>query len=166
MEISDFKQQDAPMNKGCVYGKGILEHAIRKHGLTRSVVSDKNNVIFVGDKVFRLAKELGIKKVQVVETTGDTLVVVKRIDIESESVKGKEISLSDNLTTQENLEWNADNVIKSANTHFGFNPLEWGGDSCVVQETKIEDLLRQDVTKAPIKEEKQFTPTLQQSLFD
>lgn len=166
MDINDLRQQPQPMNKGCDYGMDMLMHAIKKHGLARSVVADKNNVVFVGDKVFKAAKQLGINKIHVVETNGDTLVVVKRTDIDSESVKGKDISLVDNLSSQENLEWDSDSVISATNTHFGFNPLEWGGDACVVRETKIEDLLQDTVQKVQGKQDKQFTPSMQQSLFD
>ena len=166
MEISELKEQKEPMNAGCNYGNDMLRHSIKKHGLTRSIVADKNNIVFVGDKVFRMAKELGIKKVHVIETTGDTLVVVKRTDVDADSVKGKEIALVDNLTTEENLEWDAENVTKAANTHFGFNPLEWGGDACVVREIRIEDLLKEDVTRVTDKKDKPFVAIQQQSLFE
>lgn len=166
MNIDELKVQKEPMNKGCEYGMALLRQSISKLGLARSVVADKNDVVFIGDKVLETAKRCGIHKVSVVETTGDTLVVVKRTDVDSESVKGKELSLVDNLCNIENIDWDAKNVRRALNTYYGFNPLNWGGDACVVQELKITDLIRPEVERKEEKGEKKFIPTDQLSLFD
>ena len=47
----------------------------------------------------------GIKRVRVVETTGDELVAVKRTDVDIDSAEGRKMAYLDNLTTQVNLTW-------------------------------------------------------------
>ena len=47
----------------------------------------------------------GIKKVRVIETTGDELVAVKRTDVDIDSAEGRKMAYLDNLTTQVNLTW-------------------------------------------------------------
>lgn len=167
MEITDFKTKDATMNSGCNYGNDMLLHSIKSLGLCRSVVADKNNTIIVGDKTYRAAVRAGIKKVCVIETTGDTLVVVKRTDIDADSTRGLEISLVDNLCSEENLSWDSNVVVNNVNNHLGFSPEKWGGDSCIQKEFQVQDILLDTVEK------KQATPSFasfsspsQLSLFD
>lgn len=167
MEINDFKTIERPMNQGCSYGMRMIEHSIGSLGLARSVVADANNVIIVGDKVYRAALAQGIKKVEVVETDGDTLVVVKRTDVRYGDKKSLSLSLVDNLSCLENIEWNADSVQENVNNCFGFNPIEWGGDACLLKPLCITDLLNDDVEiKNKQVNEQQFVPNKQLNLFD
>lgn len=167
MDINDIKKNASPMNKGTNYGNNMICCSIKKLGLGRSIVVDKDNVILCGEKVFDSCLQLGIKKIKIVETNGDTLVVVKRSDIQSNDKKGLEMSLVDNLSCAENIEWNTKNVQKNMNENLGFNPIEWGGDSCCVEDLDIKELLNENtgVIKQNAKN-KTFNEPRQISLFE
>lgn len=112
-------------NKHTEYGMRILEESIRKFGLGRSVLIDKNNRIIAGNGVVETASQIALDKVLVVETTGDTLVAVKRNDIDLDSSLGRELALADNATAKANLEWDKDAIMEQA-AKFDFDPEEWG----------------------------------------
>lgn len=169
MNIEDIKKQEHPMNRGTQFGKNLLKRSLQMLGLTRSIVVDKNDIVLCGDKVLDTARELGIRKVQVVETTGDTLIVVKRTDVDASSRKGLEISLVDNLCSEQNLNWDAKEVIWNSNKNMSFNPiLDWNAKQCVVEELDIEQYLKDGVALANKKDKKtQVLPEHKQlSLFD
>ena len=166
MEINEIIPNTNPMNKGSDYGNDMIFHSIKLLGLGRSIVVDKNNIVISGDKVLNQCKKIGIKKLHVIETTGDTLIVVKRIDVKSTDKTGLLLSLVDNLSNAENLDWNADNVENNMNTNLGFNPIEWGGDACCVKDLEIETLLNENVVKSNPKTPKDFKEPIQLSLFE
>lgn len=162
----ELTKQNKPLNKGCQYGVDLLSQSISELGLARSIVVDKNNVIINGDKVYQVAKQLGIKKAAIIETTGDTLVIVKRIDIDATSKAGLELSLVDNLCAKEGIVWDSNTIIKKTRDNVAFNPKKWGGDECVIQELDIKQLLINNTTTTSQKVEKQFIVDKQLSLFD
>lgn len=166
MRINDLKPQHNNMNKGNKYGNELIRHSIKSLGFGRSIVVDKNNIVITGDKILNTAIALGLTKIHVVDTTGDTLVVVRRLDVESGTKKALELSLVDNLSSYENLEWDADAVEKNMSDVLSFNPKDWGGDVCCVRDLDITELLNDDVkisSKTP--REKVFAQPLQLSLF-
>lgn len=112
-------------NKHTEYGMHILEESIRKFGLGRSILIDKNNRIIAGNGVVETASQIDLDKVLVVETMGNTLVAVKRTDIDLDSAKGRELALADNATSKANLSWDEDMIMQCAE-QFDFDPEEWG----------------------------------------
>lgn len=112
-------------NKHTEYGMHILEESIRKFGLGRSILIDKNNRIIAGNGVVETASQIDLDKVLVVETMGNTLVAVKRNDIDLDSQKGRELALADNATSKANLSWNEEMIMQCAE-QFDFDPEEWG----------------------------------------
>lgn len=112
-------------NKHTEYGMRILEDSIRKFGLGRSILIDKNNRIIAGNGVVETASQIDLDKVLVVETTGETIVAVKRNDIDLDSQKGRELALADNATSKANLSWD-ENMIMQCAEQFDFDPEEWG----------------------------------------
>ncbi len=151
-------------NKGTIYGFGLITRSIEKLGCGRSVLCDKNDKLVCGNDVYKISQQLG-KKIKVVETDGDTLVVVKRVDLDADSKKGKELALVDNLSQQKNLEWNAEGLLQSMEQDMSFDPRSWGGHSCLVKELDLNKFFEDDIqSKQQTKEEfKQYT---QLSLFD
>ena len=73
--------------------------------LTFDELLDRNGNIIAGKKSQQAAIAAGIKKVRVIETTGDELVAVKRTDVEIDSAEGRKMAYLDKLTTQVNLTW-------------------------------------------------------------
>jgi hypothetical protein len=101
-KVSDFIQDDRNANIG--HSKKIAT-SIRKLGLGRSIVVDKNNVIIAGNGVQSNAESEGIQDAIIVETTGDRLVVVKRTDIDINSKIGRELAIADNVTAKEGIQF-------------------------------------------------------------
>lgn len=116
---------DRNFNRGTEFGNAMIEKSLRKLGAGRSIVLDKNNRIISGNKTVENAASAGFDKAIVVETTGDHLVAVKRIDIDLDSKKGRELALADNATSKANLEWD-EGVISAVAAEWDINTNEWG----------------------------------------
>lgn len=112
-------------NKGTQFGEHLMDESLRKFGLGRSILLDKNNRIISGNKTTEKAGELGYEKVLVIETDGSTLVAVKRNDIDLDSPVGRELALADNATSKANLSWDEEMIMQCAE-QFDFDPEEWG----------------------------------------
>ena len=73
----------------------MIEKSFRELGAGRSILLDKNGNIIAGDKSQHAAIAAGIKKVRVIETTGDALVAVKRTDVDIDSDDGRKMAYLD-----------------------------------------------------------------------
>lgn len=123
--IETLIPDDKNFNKGTEYGSHLMDESVRKFGLGRSILIDKNNRIIAGNKTHEKAGELGFEKVVVVETDGNTLVAVKRRDIDLDSREGRELAMADNATNKANLAWDED-IIAQVSEQFDINPEGWG----------------------------------------
>lgn len=123
--IGQLRPDDKNFNKGTEYGEHLMDDSLRKFGLGRSILIDKNNRIIAGNKTAEKAGELGFDKVVVVETDGNTLVAVKRKDIDLDSSKGRELALADNATSKANISWDNEMIMQCAE-QFDFDPEDWG----------------------------------------
>ena len=133
--IDKLRPDDQNFNKGTEYGEHLMEQSLRKFGLGRSILLDMNNRIIAGNKTTEKAGELGFEKVVIVETDGNTLVAVKRNDIDLDSAEGRELALADNATSEANLEWD-NGLIAEVAQEFGFIPEEWG--------VEVKDLFQEE----------------------
>lgn len=133
-------------NKGTEYGDHLMDKSLREFGLGRSILIDKNDRIIAGNKTFEKAGEIGFDRVLVVETTGDTLVAVKRKDIDLDSAKGRELALADNATSKANLQWDEDLIMQEA-AKFNLTPEDWGVsfDSDSEEENKGEEEAKKSI---------------------
>jgi hypothetical protein len=125
VSIDDLIQDDHNFNKGNEQGAQLLERSFRECGAGRSVLIDKNGRIIAGNKSQQAAIAAGIKKVRVIETTGDELVAVKRTDIDINTKKGREMALADNATTKVNLVFDHVELEKEM-FECDLDPNEWG----------------------------------------
>lgn len=123
--IENLIPDNKNFNKHTEYGMRILEESLRKFGLGRSILIDKNNRIIAGNGVVETASQIDLDKVIVVETDGNSLVAVKRKDIDLDSAKGRELALADNATGKANLSFDTDLIMQEAEK-FDFDPEEWG----------------------------------------
>lgn len=114
-------------NKGTEYGDRLMDESLRRFGLGRSILIDKNNRIIAGNKTAEKAADIGFTDVLVVEVDGNQLVAVKRKDIDLDTSKGRELALADNATGKANLSWDEKMIAEMA-TKFDFNPDDWGVD--------------------------------------
>lgn len=125
-------------NKGTEFGDHLMDESLRKFGLGRSILLDKNDRIIAGNKTAEKAAELGFENVLVVETDGNTLVAVKRKDVDLDSAKGREFALADNATSKANLCFDTDLIMQEAEK-FDFDPEEWGVPMEQPEEEQPED---------------------------
>ena len=105
INIEDLKQDSHNFNKGSEQGQQLMERSFKEMGAGRSILIDRNGNIIAGNKSQKAAIAAGIKKVRIIETTGDELVAVKRTDVDIDSAEGRKMAYLDNLTTQVNLTW-------------------------------------------------------------
>lgn len=101
--ITDLVFDDKNFNKGSEYGNGLMEKSFNKFAAGRGVLVDKNNRLIAGNKSTEKFGENGGQKIIIVETTGDTLVVTKRTDIDLDTAQGREMALADNQTAVKNI---------------------------------------------------------------
>lgn len=130
-------------NKGTQYGEHLMDESLRKFGLGRSILLDKNNRIIAGNKTTEKAGELGFEKVVIVETDGHTLVAVKRNDVDLDSQVGRELALADNATSKANLAWDEEQ-IKLCADGFQFDPEDWGVILSEIEEEEEEEATKDD----------------------
>ena len=105
--ISDLIPDANNYNKGTEFGQGLIEKSIRKNGLGRSLLLDKNGKVIAGNKTLEgtVAAGFADEDIIVVKTDGKKLVVVQRTDLDLDTRKGKEMALADNATSKANLAW-------------------------------------------------------------
>ena len=130
-------------NRGTEYGEHLMDESLRKFGLGRSILLDKNDRIIAGNKTTEKAADIGFENVIIVETDGNSLVAVKRTDIDLDSAKGREFALADNATGKANLCFDTDLIMQEAEK-FGFEPQDWG----IVEMTIEEEDNQEDKAEA------------------
>jgi ParB-like chromosome segregation protein Spo0J len=93
---------DRNANKGTTRGRALIQESLSRLGLGRSVVVDRHNRVIAGNKTVEAARKLGIRKIRVIETDGDTLVAVMRNDLDlKKHKKAKELAIADNRTNRD-----------------------------------------------------------------
>ena len=132
INIEDLKQDSHNFNKGSEQGQELMERSFKEMGAGRSILIDRNGNIIAGNKSQKAAIAAGIKKVRIIETTGDELVAVKRTDVDIDSAEGRKMAYLDNLTTQVNLTWDETELQAVQADVEGFDIADFGFD--------IEDL--------------------------
>ena len=125
INIEELVQDEHNFNKGTDEGGKLMERSFKEMGAGRSVLIDKHGKIIAGNKSQKAAIAAGIKRVRVIETTGDELVAVKRTDIDINSKKGREMALADNATTKVNLVFDHVELEKEM-FECDLDPNEWG----------------------------------------
>lgn len=136
--IESLVPDNKNFNKGTEYGDRLMDESLRKFGLARSIVIDKNNRIIAGNKTAEKAADIGFTDVLVVEVDGNQLVAVKRKDIDLDSAKGRELALADNATSKANLAWD-ESLIEEVSQQWGFEPQYWGVDVFQQEEPEQEE---------------------------
>ena len=90
IDIEELAQDTHNFNKGNEQGQELMERSFKEMGAGRSILIDRNGHIIAGNKSQKAAIAAGIKKVRVIETTGDELVAVKRTDVDIDSADAGE----------------------------------------------------------------------------
>ena len=144
--IESLVPDNKNFNKGTEYGDHLMDESLRRFGLGRSILIDKNNRIISGNKTAEKAADIGFTDVVVVEVDGNQLVAVKRKDIDLDSAKGREFALADNATGKANLCFDTDLIMQEAEK-FDFDPEDWGVPMEQPEEEQQEDGKKEISTK-------------------
>ena len=144
--IESLVPDNKNFNKGTQYGDHLMDESLRRFGLGRSILIDKNNRIISGNKTAEKAADIGFTDVVVVEVDGNQLVAVKRKDIDLDSAKGRELALADNATGKANLCFDTDLIMQEAEK-FDFDPEDWGVPMEQPEEEQQEDGKKEISTK-------------------
>lgn len=128
IDIEQLAQDQHNFNKGTEQGQELMERSFKEMGAGRSILIDKNGNIIAGNKSQKAAIAAGIKKVRIIETTGDELVAVKRTDVDIDSAEGRRMAYLDNLTTQVNLTWDQTELQAVQADVEGFDIADFGFD--------------------------------------
>lgn len=105
LSIEVLKADKMNANKGTQEGANLLQQSLQQYGAGRSILLDRNDQVIAGNKTLENAKVAGYKNVIIVETTGDEIVAVKRMDVDLDSKAGRELAIADNKTAEVNLSW-------------------------------------------------------------
>ena len=128
IDIEELAQDRHNFNRGNEQGQELMERSFKELGAGRSILLDRNGNIIAGNKSQKAAIAAGIKRVRVVETTGDELVAVKRTDVDIDSAEGRKMAYLDNLTTQVNLTWDETELEAVQADVEGFDIADFGID--------------------------------------
>lgn len=135
-DINDLHFDDKNFNKHTEFGMSLLEKSLNQFGAGRSVLVDKDNNIIAGNGIVEAAQNVGITKTRVIETDGTELVVVKRKDVELNSIQGREMAFADNATSSVDLDWDEDNL----KTEFSEEEVKsWGVDVDWDEDKEVEE---------------------------
>lgn len=104
------------LNLGSERGNYMIERSIRELGWGRPIVVDKNNQIIGGNHAVEVAGQLGFEKVKIIETSGDEIVVHRRLDLDlsQDDPKARLLSIADNRASQVSLHWDASGLAEIA----------------------------------------------------
>lgn len=125
VDIDTLRQDTHNFNRGTEKGQQLMERSFKELGAGRSILLDREGNIIAGNKSQEAARKAGIKRVRIVETTGDELVAVKRTDIDIDSAEGRRLALADNATTQVNLVFDH-KELEACMIECDLDPNEWG----------------------------------------
>ena len=145
--IKELKFDDKNFNKHTEFGMSLLEKSLKENGAGRSILIDKDNNIIAGNGIIEAAGQAGFDKVKIVETTGDEIVAVKRIDVSLNSEQGRRMAFADNATAAADLDWDDDLLRQEFDDDYIRG---WGVDLKPYQEI-VED------EPAPVDEENTYS---------
>ena len=147
IDIEQLAQDQHNFNKGSEQGQELMERSFKEMGAGRSILIDRNGNIIAGNKSQKAAIAAGIKKVRIIETTGDELVAVKRTDVDIDSAEGRKMAYLDNLTTQVNLTWDETELQAVQADVEGFDIADFGFDIEDLPQLSESDQAKEDVRK-------------------
>lgn len=107
-KISDLTPDARNANKGSLRGNAVIADSLRRYGARRSILLDRHGAIIAGNKTAENAGAIGMEDVLVIQTTGDRLVAVQRMDLDLDSPAARELAIADNRASEVSLSWDLD----------------------------------------------------------
>lgn len=105
-KIADLTPDSQNPNRGTERGVYAVETSLERYGAGRSILVDARGRVIAGNKTLQAAADKGFA-VEVVQTTGDTLIVVQRTDLDLDDPAGaaRALSVADNRAGELGLDW-------------------------------------------------------------
>ena len=109
-KLSDLTPDKKNPNRGTERGRDLLERSVRKYGIARSIVVDRDGNIKAGNTTVDVVGALtsGEAEIQVVQSDGKKLIVVQRTDWDENSKEAREYRHVDNRTSEVGFELDAE----------------------------------------------------------
>lgn len=110
--IDDLLPDRQNANAGTDRGALLIRESLELVGAGRSILADKHGRIIAGNKTLREAKAQGYD-IDVVQTTGQELVVVQRTDLSLEDdrlARARQLAYYDNRTSEVDLKWSPSQI--------------------------------------------------------
>jgi hypothetical protein len=123
--IDEIIPDDKNFNQGNEIGRQMLSKSFKKFGAGRSILLDKNNRTIAGNKSVEGFIESGGKNVLIVEADRDTLVAVRRSDLDLDTAEGREFALADNQTQAVNYVPDEE-LVNAIAEELNIDTGEWG----------------------------------------
>ena len=141
MQIKDLKQDKRNYRTHNKKNLDLIKKSVKEVGLARSIVIDNENNIICGNGLTStLDKNTPI---QIIETDGSELVVVKRTDLKTGDEKRKQLAIMDNSTSD-----SSEFDLESLQADFDVEQLQdWGLD------VEFESLEEQEIIEDEVPEE-------------
>lgn len=105
ISLESLIADDKNANLGTDRGREIVRNSLTENGAGRSILIDRNGKIIAGNKSTEMALKAGFKTVKVIQTKGDELVAVQRVDIDLDSPEGRRLAIADNRSSEIGLQW-------------------------------------------------------------
>jgi hypothetical protein len=133
-KLTDLTPDAQNPNRGTERGVYAVETSLERYGAGRSILVDARGRVIAGNKTLQAAADKGFG-VEVVQTTGDTLIVVQRTDLDLDDPAGaaRALSVADNRAGELGLDW--DPVAMSAHMAAGMDV------GAFFRENEISDVL-------------------------
>lgn len=111
-KVTDLLPDAHNANRGTERGLALLENSLRKYGVGRGIVVDKNGRIIGGNKTVERLVDLGITDAILVQTDGNALVVTQRTDLDLDTdPAARELAWADNRVGQIDLDFDLDVLL-------------------------------------------------------
>ena len=110
-KLADLKPDSRNANKGTPRGNAMIQESLQQYGAGRSILLDKHGNILAGNKTAENFGAIGLEDVIVVQTTGEQLVAVQRMDLDASEPRAKQLAIADNRASEVSLDWDVD-VLK------------------------------------------------------
>ena len=118
LKLDSVKLDEKNANRGTKRGREFIEGSLKKYGLGRSILLDKDGNVIAGNKTLEAFRAAGGKEIIVVGSKGDALIAVQREDLTIDSRKGRSLAIADNRASEINLDWNPE-VLASLDLKLG-----------------------------------------------
>jgi hypothetical protein len=111
-KLSELTPDSRNANAGSERGNQMIQDSLRDYGAGRSILLDKHGRVIAGNKTRQNAMLVGMDDVIVVQTTGNQVVAVQRMDLDlEEDSKAKALAIADNRSSEVSLNWDIE-VLK------------------------------------------------------